>query len=434
MNCPVCERILAPTLSICPSCGAMMNDTVREELQSKITTGVIQRIELSPSPKPLTEKPVIKAAPPIRRVETGELTTAKTSPTLVEFQNKNNVIPEWRLQMQNAVQQRIGSTATAAKMATAKSDFPINGSTALKTQPKKKSEPTECDISDPRVANALKRISDSRKTYLSPAKAWKKSTHSIPAPMKPYRVADDQVKAAPIASQPQTLTTTPTPKLNVLSMPAAKPKRITTELPKLDPAIEKAFEARPEPIDIEAQQPLATRFETPKIDKQPEFAEIKSIRIKAETIEIEAVAQEEIVDEIEDLAPFSMRFGAGLFDLIIGGFVTLLVLSPVAFIGGNWWTTGSLLMCATVWAIVLFLYMTITLGFYGKTFGMRLFSLELVDAVENEYPTLQQAAMNSGLFIMTLPFAGVGFLTVLFNEENRALHDLVSGTILVREF
>ena len=36
MNCPVCKRSLAPTLSICFACGAMVNDSVREELQTKI--------------------------------------------------------------------------------------------------------------------------------------------------------------------------------------------------------------------------------------------------------------------------------------------------------------------------------------------------------------------------------------------------------------
>lgn len=430
MNCPVCERILAPTLSICPSCGAMMNDTVREELQTKITTGAIQRAEVVPSPKPLAEKSVIKAEPPIRRAETAELAIAKTSPTLVEFQNKNNIVPEWRLQMQNAVQQRIGSAATAVKMAPS-TDFPISGATALKAQPVKRAEQiVESEISDPRVASALKRINDSRKTYLPPAKAWKKSSHNISAPMKPYRVVTEQAKATPASQPPETVK--PEPKLNVLSMP----KRITTELPKLDPAIEKAFETSSEPVAIESLQPSIVGAETSKAisERQTEFAEIKSIRIKAEAIEIETLAQEEAADEIEDLAPFSMRFGSGLFDLIIGGFATLLLLSPLAFMGGNWWTAGGLVMFASVWAVVLFLYMTTTLGFYGKTFGMRLFSLELVDAVENEYPTLHQAAINSGLFIITLPFVGAGFLTVLFNEENRALHDLVSGTILVREF
>lgn len=435
MNCPVCDRILAPTLSICPSCGAMMNDTVREELQTKITTGAIQKPSPSESSEPsipLAEKPVIKAAPPIRRAETVELTTAKTSPTLIEFQNKTNVVPEWRLQMQNAVQQRIGATATVAKMAPEKDDFQLNGAAALKVQSAKSMKQTAAsNISDPRVASALKRINDSRKTYLPPAKAWKKSSHNISAPMKPYRIVTSSERTAPANTSPDVR---PSPKPNILSMPA--PKRETTLLPRPDAATERVLETRSEPVIPETPQPVIAGTKTPERPdtgkKQIEFENIKSIRIKAETIE--TVAAENDADEIEDLAPFSMRFGAGLFDLIIGGFASLLLLSPLTLMGGNWWTKVGLLTFAAVWAIFLFSYMTVTLGVYGKTMGMRLFSLELVDAVENEYPTLQQAAVNSGLFILSLPFAGAGFLTVFFNEENRALHDLVSGTILVREF
>ena len=37
MKCQVCNRNLAPTLSICPACGTMMNDSVREELQLNIS-------------------------------------------------------------------------------------------------------------------------------------------------------------------------------------------------------------------------------------------------------------------------------------------------------------------------------------------------------------------------------------------------------------
>src|SRR5437764_11604528 len=130
----------------------------------------------------------------------------------------------------------------------------------------------------------------------------------------------------------------------------------------------------------------------------------------------------------------SMRFGAGLFDLIIGGFASMVLLSPIAFSGGNWLTPTGALTFAGVWAIVMFLYMTASIGIYGKTLGMRLFSLEIVDAVENEYPTIQQAAVNAALYIILLPFAGAGFATCFFNEEHRAVHDLLSGTILVREF
>lgn len=416
----------------------MRNDSVREELQTKVTTGAILRAqpgEPSPTQEPLAEKLQIKAAPPVRQTTTSELTTARTSPTLVDFQNKNPAIPEWRLQMQNAVQQRIGTTGTAAKMAPS-NDLPVNGAAALRVQRSKSADQAHvAEISDPRVASALKRINESRKANLPPAKAWKKTSRNVSAPMKPYSVMTRHDRGTPVKAETNI---TPPPKKNVLSMPVVTAKRVTTELPKLDPAIEKAFEAKPEPAVIEPRQSVIARAKTtdsPNAEKtQSEFSGVKRIRIKAEAIEIEAVAKEENNHEIEDLAPFSMRFGAGLFDLIIGAFATLLLLSPLAFTGENWWTASSLVVFATVWAIVLFVYMTVTLGFYGKTFGMRLFSLELVDAIENEYPTLRQAAVNSGLFIISLPFVGAGFATVFFNDENRALHDLASGTILVREF
>ena len=36
MKCPVCKRELAPTISICYACGTMVQDSVREELSTKI--------------------------------------------------------------------------------------------------------------------------------------------------------------------------------------------------------------------------------------------------------------------------------------------------------------------------------------------------------------------------------------------------------------
>jgi uncharacterized RDD family membrane protein YckC len=81
----------------------------------------------------------------------------------------------------------------------------------------------------------------------------------------------------------------------------------------------------------------------------------------------------------------------------------------------------------------MFLYLTTSLAFIGRTFGMRLFSLELVDVDENAYPTLHQAAVSSAVYLLSLAFAGVGFVPIFFNEERRAAHDILSGTILIRE-
>jgi uncharacterized RDD family membrane protein YckC len=82
----------------------------------------------------------------------------------------------------------------------------------------------------------------------------------------------------------------------------------------------------------------------------------------------------------------------------------------------------------------MFIYLTTCLGLFGKTFGMRIFSLELVDVDESEYPTFHQAALNSTIYLISLALGGIGFLTIPFNEEKRAIHDLLSGTIVVKEF
>ena len=112
MMCPVCKRELAPTLSICLTCGAMMNDTVREELETKISSNSgdlvpTPSLKLPPRPEFLVSKDLPKVAEPEKRAAprtvTAQLPNKNTSQTLVDFQNKNAMLPDWRLQLQNAV-------------------------------------------------------------------------------------------------------------------------------------------------------------------------------------------------------------------------------------------------------------------------------------------------------------------------------------------
>jgi uncharacterized RDD family membrane protein YckC len=153
-------------------------------------------------------------------------------------------------------------------------------------------------------------------------------------------------------------------------------------------------------------------------------------------VEMSTSAAPNFVDsaDADDLAPLPMRFNAALFDVIIGGFLGLALLSPFILSGGDWVSLPGILAVSGGVFIMLFLYLTISLGVYGQTFGMRLFALELIDADENEYPTLHQAAVHSAVFILSLAGAGLGFLPIFFNEERRAAHDLVSGTVLVKEY
>jgi uncharacterized RDD family membrane protein YckC len=425
----------------------MVNDSVREELETKIGVGV-PRVEKRPVENaPISEPeaivsestPTINAAaasiaaapkreiprptPPLKR-DTNRLSGPKTSPTLVGFQAKNAVMPDWRLQLQNTVRQRKGAPVqrTDAVADNSQARLVTQGANALKAEIVEEPKPAPAVHENPKIAKALERIDQSRKTFLPETK--KPATKPAAASAKtnyPFNVVSRNQSALP-ARTPDgkpAMSDPPRPKL-VPTFKIDKKKFDTNKLPPLpeEPMMQKSVEAVPEPITAPAEIPA------------PSVPEISIHAKRAVTAELTLADG----DEIEDLAPISMRFNAGLFDVIIGAFGSFALLSPIVIAGGNWFSLSGLAAFAAVWATVMFIYMTISIGMYGKTLGMRMFGLELIDAAENDYPTFHQAAVHSAVFLLTLPLLGLGFLPMVFNEEQRAAHDLAAGTIIVTEF
>lgn len=442
MKCPVCNRNLAPTLSICPACGAMIGDSVREELQ----------LNIMPTPRPVNvEKQAYsvnsgrlgKPAPPAPqrplpvRTITADLTAKNTNPTLVGFQSKAPAMPDWRLELQNKIRQRTGgvktdAVATETTQSAYQTRLVTSGANALKAEYVTETAPAStAEHTNPKVAAALKRIEQSRQKFLVEEKveAPAKAPAAIQNKNFPFNVVN-RVPETP-SRQPEikaaTVNVLPKPKL-VSSLRVGKEILDTNKLP---------------PLPVEAR--IATSFDKPfslpvKEDSGPLADDVIHIDSVEEEIIEETVSDVEIeveaveTDEIEDLAPFAVRFNAGLFDLIIGAFTSLLLLSPFVLMGGNWFTWAGLSAFLATSAVVMFIYLTTCLGLFGKTFGMRIFSLELVDIEESDYPTFHQAALSSTIYLISLALGGIGFLTVPFNEEKRAVHDLLSGTIIVKEF
>ncbi|HLA96043.1 MAG TPA: RDD family protein [Pyrinomonadaceae bacterium] len=447
MMCPVCKRELAPTLSICFACGAMVHDTVREELQTKVgrvsnplehKVAVEAEVQMyaAPQSEPVIEKPAIVAPiqkvevieppqPKAVKIETSELFNKKTSPTLVGFQSKNTTVPDWRLQLQNSVRQRKSDVPVHAQAIDGagigfQKQLVTNGANALK--PQYVEEPESVSHANPRVANALRRIEDSRKRFTTGTATVETAAATQPAPARnyPFNVVARSGGVSPKpAVQRATVNTPPKPRL-VSSLRIEKKAYDTNKLPPI-PQLEKVEPVIEDPITAKSiLSPDARMNEHFKIDVPAGIHEIH---------EIEAIEDE----ELDDLAPLASRFTAGLFDIIIGGFATGIVLSPMLLSGGAWFSIAGFLAMAAAFGIVMFVYLTASIGFRGRTLGMKLFSLEIVDAEENEYPSIHQAAVNSAVFLLALPFLGIGFLPAFMNEERRAAHDLISGTILVRE-
>ena len=430
MNCPVCNRNNAVALSVCPSCGAMISDSVSANLVNKVhpvakpknIEGKINSALPNKVGKPvkIVDSPEAAAA----KSGTSSISTKLTSPTLVEFHTTSATIPEWRLQLKNSVRQRheriqnsseklISSTVRQPNLVT-------NGATALKIEPVEEAVESEIAQTDnPRLASALQRIKNSRQKFFVEEEE-ETLIAPVPVPAKasknyPFYIASKTNDADVIAS----VNSTVKPKL-ATSLRTETKDLDTNKLPALPtPAIiATSFENNPA-----TSAPQETKAEEKK-NTEIEFTETKEI----------VQPEENEVEENDDCVPFAMRFNAGLFDLIIGSFLSLILLAPFILMSEGWASTAGILAFLVTCAVVMFIYLTTTISMHGKTFGMRLFSLELIDVEGEDYPTLHQAAVSSAVYLLSLAFGGVGFLTLPFNEEKRAVHDLVSGTILVKEF
>lgn len=435
----------------------MTNDSVREELDGKISVAPrtpaaaekkskkmpIKSIEIADAPPPVAEE--IK--PP-----TTEIAAKPTSPTLVEFHSKNAAVPEWRLQLQNAVRQRQEQSRLEIEEMP-RAQLVTSGANALKAEVVIE-EPPPILHDNPDLNRALNRIEASRRKFLveeTPPTAQvstPKSGKNFPFYIAP-KTADGAAKPAkanpPIYSFAKPKLAPPpkiepkkfdTNKLPPIPKPETTVENFDAPAEKTELKTETISEAKAETIEttIETKiETVETTIET-KTENAPqakieliETVETKTIAVAAET-KLNADAE-----EYDECPTFAMRFNAGLFDLIIGSFVSLLLLSPFILWSGNWISWAGFFGFAATCALVMFLYQTTTVGLYGKTFGMRLFSMELVDLAGEEYPTFHQAAVSSAVYLLSLAFAGAGFLTMLFNEDRRAVHDIVSGTIVVKE-
>ncbi|MGD9564305.1 MAG: RDD family protein [Pyrinomonadaceae bacterium] len=406
----------------------MVNDSVREELASSITPlaagGTLNfAAAVVRTDGPIQTPSIMSEPKPPKRSQTADLSSKKTSPTLAQFVNPNAVVPDWRIELQNKVRQRTGGTVAVERLAAnagPPSAGASRGGAALKVQYEADRE-TETDT---KLANALKRIEDSRRAYLPTEKAREGIRVAKAAAASrnyPFNVVSRSNGTAAKPSNPSTATSTSVSRPKLVSALKIEKKGYDTNKLVPIPEAEYMAAAGADSADSPSRELKKDWSHRIEISESGISDEIRDAEIKPET------------DEIDDLAPISARFNAGLFDLIVGGVASLILFSPIVGLYDSWASVSGLLVFAGILMTVMFLYLTASVALLGQSLGMKIFSLELVDIEQSQFPTLHQAAVNSSVYILSLAFGGLGFLPVLFNEERRAAHDLASGTILVRE-
>jgi len=404
--------------------------------------------KLKPPANPLRNLPQRKSTP------TEQISSKMTSKTLVEFRTQNAQLPEWRLQLQNAVQQRLGAEKKESAETVRSIEPAVNADSGTATGGPETQKVSTVPRTDNRyLANALKRIESSRNRYLVPEPTPERESKEEPTPKKdfPFTIAartEKPEKPAPNSEKE------PVNEVKPKLVKKAKLIRDLYDTSELDPnfppaRLSSSFSGAaaapaPEPKNERVAPPEKIEV---KIEAKPP-AEAKLPAAKPETAKPQVEAREKAVEppvteevaveiteseEYDDYASFGVRFNAGVFDFLIGSFLSFVLLLPFIIAGGSWFTPTGLLAFVATCSIVMFIYLTMSVGLAGKSFGMHIFSLEMIDIGGENYPTFHQSAVSAAIYLASVAFLGLGFATALFDEDRRTAHDLLSGTLVVRE-
>jgi uncharacterized RDD family membrane protein YckC len=135
----------------------------------------------------------------------------------------------------------------------------------------------------------------------------------------------------------------------------------------------------------------------------------------------------------DDRAPRAKRMAAALIDLTAVAFLSAPFAAAIELTISNWndpRVSGSM---ALIVGLVMFLYHTCSVALAGRTLGMSLCGLHTVDAATASVPTTGQCMRRAFVYILSLATLGLSLLYSLFDAEGRTVHDILSGTVIVRK-
>jgi uncharacterized RDD family membrane protein YckC len=130
-----------------------------------------------------------------------------------------------------------------------------------------------------------------------------------------------------------------------------------------------------------------------------------------------------------DSAPVFRRLLSAFADLLLvaSPFLALTRLTNV-----QWQNPRTIGFAAAAFMVIGFLYLTVSVAFTGRTLGMKLLSLRVIDARTGLIPTGGQSAGRSLVYLLSLASAGIALMYLFVNHEKHTVHDRFTRTAVVR--
>ncbi len=147
---------------------------------------------------------------------------------------------------------------------------------------------------------------------------------------------------------------------------------------------------------------------------------------------LDAVPTAARVEDVSHVrAPVLSRIVGALIDLIVVGLLWTFFPAAVELANLTWQNLIVVIAGAGVFSILGFLYLTISTALTGRTLGMRLLSLRVVDDRTGLIPTGSQSAGRGLLYLASLLTLGIGILYALVDSEQRTAHDRLTHTAVI---
>ena len=373
MRCPACGARYTNDSVRCPECGALQPETL-----------------VSPSAQTRSNQvDIMKETAPPKTIAT-KRSAARQATSLIEFPGvSRSAVPEWRKELGERVREVQERRAREATMEVAEIG-------PLFTQPEPKSVPmlellpqAEAPPMNPLVVAALRRIerahSQSRGNAAAATALAYEEQPTLELDPAPVNLAIDE--AAPKPERSHNLAVVPTPEATAASVPQAtrKPRRVIGDVD--DPALN-YLDSIPTSVRLESREYCS--------------------------------------------APVFRRMLSALADLAVVGLFSLPFLALTELTNLEWQNPRLIGFAVGAFLVVGFLYLTVSVAFTGRTIGMKLFSLRVVDARTGLIPTGSQSAGRSLVYLLSLAAAGIALMYTFIDREKQTVHDRFTRTAVIR--
>ncbi len=398
MRCPSCGTPYSESSRDCTECGTPSGQAVPAALDNLLPANQPHHASHS------------KQASPLQKSR-----SRKPGSRLIEFPGSTrSSVPQWRRELSARVRKAQEKKAREAAIDGGKAEHERTVRTTRKPPQLELLPHTETAPVNPLVAAALRRIERARLPETSVGAPVTNVAVALAYASVNYEPESEQSAITSIESEPAVSLDTVSLEISpVVSEEPAQPIEKTHNL---------VIVPMPEVTAVESQE-----IKTPPkrlIRDDPSDPALNYLDSISRTIHAEDVQQ--------NRAPVSRRAVAALFDLIVVVFLSSPFAAAVELKNANWQDPKVIGLGIAIFAVIDFLYLTISTALTGRTVGKRIISLRVVDSRTGLIPTGKQSAGRALIAVASLLSAGLALLYPLLEADHRAAHDRFTRTAVVR--